>query len=930
LEQWCEQSDQEKTVTQVDTEKDLAIRTVETRRRLDTIWRTFKYLSTRIVTIAITIFIGIFITVVLADQGGQIESSVRAEVLSKMADICGGCSFSYVAQDLPAEKQAEVNKLHDDLVAASGLNLPYWLRQARWTLKALALDWHESVRIPPAPGSVYSSLHAQDILLADLPHTLLLVGAAYLLLFTFGLPLSLLIFRRQGGWLDRLFSLLSPLSSIPSWVFGMLLLLVFANELHVLPFGGMYDSFSSATPWGRTGQILKHMLLPVLAILASLFFQYVYTWRTMFTLHADEDYVNLARAKGLPNKTLERRYILRPTLPFLITNFALVLITFWQMTIVLEKVVNWPGIGRLYILTLPNFFGEAMYPGVISITLGIVVIFAYMLGVTVLILDIAYAIVDPRIRIANEDLTVRPLVRRSPFRIRRHRAAQPSPPLANKPTAPPRRYSFPNPEAWFSSLGKSLKSLQAQIKPAWRELIHYPSAVVGLVLILILASGSLYAVIAYPYNRLGQLWYTSSLSGKIYTPKIAMPEWTNWFRKDKLPPSLVLDSRAGTAERTVQAGNGGSTETGITYRFNYPYAGFPQDIILYFYTRQGAKPIVVFMTLTTPDGRTIDLGRAAAVSGKYFDVLHDFSGQQLRASNKLWRKWTGADLKDTPAPSVSQMDPLPGLYFLFANPISATPEAVRGTYTLHLKGVGFESDADLNAELVLLGQVYGAAGTDNMGRDLLVPLFWGMPFALIFGLLGALVTTVLSMGVAAVSVWFGGPVDNFIQRLVEANMILPVIAIGVLIYSYFNVSIWIFLGIIVLLNVFGSPTKTFRAAFLQIKDSPYLEAARVYGASNLRIITRYLVPRMTPILIPQLAILIPSYVFLEATLGFFNIKSNYPTWGRIIYEALNHGSNYGSSFWVLEPLALLLFTAVAFALMGFGLERILNPRMRGS
>jgi len=915
------------------SEKDISFETVEKRQRFDTLWLTFKYFSTRIVTIAVTIFFGVFITVVLANQGGQIDSSVRAEVLSNMADICGSCSISYVAQDLPPDRQAQVDKLHDELVAASGLNLPYWLRQARWTLKALALDWHETVRVPPVPGSVYSSLHAQDILLAELPHTLLLVGAAYLLLFTLGLPLSLFLFRRQGGRLDRLFSLLSPLSSIPSWVFGMLLLLVFATELHVLPFGGMYDSFSSAAPWGRAGQVVRHMILPVLAILASLFFQYVYTWRVMFTLHADEDYVHLARAKGLPDRTLERRYILRPTLPFLITNLALVLITFWQMTIVLEKVFSWPGIGRLYIIALPNFFGESMYPGVISITLGIVVIFAYMLGFTVLILDVVYAIVDPRIRIAKEEPTVRPLVRRPLFRFGhfgRHGAVLHLPPTAfEQATVPPRR-SSPNMVAWFLSQRKSLKRFRAQIKPAWRELSHYPSTVVGLVLILILALGSLYAVIAYPYNRLGQLWYTSSLSGKIYTPEIAMPEWTNWFRKDKLPPSIILDSREGTAGRTVLAGEGGSTETEITYLFDYPYAGFPQNIILYFYARQGAKPTVVFMTLTTPDGRTIDLGRTTAVSGKYFDVLHDFSGQQLRASNKLWKNWTGTDLKATLASPVGPMDRLPGLYYLFADPTTATPQPVRGTYTLHLKGIGFESDAELNAELVLLGQVYGAAGTDNMGRDLLVPLFWGMPFALVFGLLGALVTTVLSMVVAAISVWFGGSVDNFIQRLVEANMILPVIAIGVLLYSYFNVSIWIFLGLIVLLNVFGSPTKAFRAALLQIKNSPYLEAARVYGASDTRIVTRYLVPRMTPILIPQLVILIPSYVFLEATLGFFNIKSSYPTWGRIIYEALNHGSNYGSSFWVLEPLALLLFTAVAFAMLGFGLERILNPRMRGA
>jgi peptide/nickel transport system permease protein len=903
-------------------DKEISSEEIEKKQRFDAYLRTIRYLFTRIVSIAVTIFLGVFITVTLADQGGQIESTVNDEVIANMAATCGNCTSWYVVQDLPEAEQARLKQLRSDLEEAAGLHLPYWPRQARWTLKALALDWHGVYHVPAAPGSTYPSLHAKDIILTDLPHTLLLVATAYVLLFSLGLPLALFLFRRQGSRLDRLFSLLAPLSSIPSWVFGMLLVVIFAVNLRVLPVGGMYDPFAPATAWGRVGQVARHMVLPVLAILASLFFQYVYTWRTLFILHADEDYVELARAKGLPGKILEKRYILKPTLPFLITNIALVLITFWQMTIVLEKVINWPGIGRLYINTLPDFFGESMDPGIMPITLGIVVIFAYLLGITVLILDIVYALVDPRVRIMDEEPTVRPLVKRPFFRLGRRRPKQffPPPP-AERAASPGRRFKL-------AFQRKSLERTLSSAKSAWHELSQYPSAVFGLFLILLLAFGSLYAVIAYPYNQLGLIWYSKSVSGKTYVPKVAMPEWTNWFRKEKLPPTMILDSREGTAQRTVQTGTTGTYKTEITYKFDYPYADFPQNIILYFYVKQGARPSLVSMTWTTPDGREIDLGRMSVISGKYFNVMQDFSAQKLRSSNENWKDWTGADIKSSLSRLVGLLDPLPGLYLLFANPQEETPEVVRGTYTLRLDDIGFESDTDLNAELVLLGQVYGTAGTDIMSRDLIVPLFWGMPFALVFGLLGALVTTLLSMGVAAVGVWFGGSVDNFIQRLVEANMILPVIAIGVLIYSYFNVSIWIFLGLIILLNVFGSPTKTFRAALLQIKNSPYLEAAKVYGASDSRIISHYLVPRMVPILIPQLVILIPSYVFLEATLGFFNIKSNYPTWGRIIYEALRYGTSYGSSFWVLEPIALLLLTALAFAMLGFGLERILNPRMR--
>jgi peptide/nickel transport system permease protein len=87
------------------------------------------------------------------------------------------------------------------------------------------------------------------------------------------------------------------------------------------------------------------------------------------------------------------------------------------------------------------------------------------------------------------------------------------------------------------------------------------------------------------------------------------------------------------------------------------------------------------------------------------------------------------------------------------------------------------------------------------------------------------------------------------------------------------------------------------------------------------------VPRILPVLIPFLVMQIPTFIFLEATLGMFNIKSDYPSWGRIIYDGLSKGALYGSPFWVLEPIFLLLLTGLGFAMLGSALERILNPRI---
>jgi len=114
---------------------------------------------------------------------------------------------------------------------------------------------------------------------------------------------------------------------------------------------------------------------------------------------------------------------------------------------------------------------------------------------------------------------------------------------------------------------------------------------------------------------------------------------------------------------------------------------------------------------------------------------------------------------------------------------------------------------------------------------------------------------------------------------------------------------------------------------LQIRESPYIESARAYGASSFRIIVKYMVPRIIPVLVPQLVILIPSFVFLEATLGLFNISTGLPTWGTVIYQAASNGALYGSRYWVLAPLSLLLISGFAFSLCGSALEKILNPRL---
>jgi peptide/nickel transport system permease protein len=138
------------------------------------------------------------------------------------------------------------------------------------------------------------------------------------------------------------------------------------------------------------------------------------------------------------------------------------------------------------------------------------------------------------------------------------------------------------------------------------------------------------------------------------------------------------------------------------------------------------------------------------------------------------------------------------------------------------------------------------------------------------------------------------------------------------------------LGMVILLNVFSSPLKVYRAMFLQAKEAPYIEAARAYGAGNFRIIFRYLLPRLTPVLLPNMVIVIPTFVFLEASLAVLGLGDPVlPTWGKIIFDARTNDALYmGNYYWMIQPAVLLMVIGFSFALVGYTLDRILNPRLR--
>ena len=439
----------------------------------------------------------------------------------------------------------------------------------------------------------------------------------------------------------------------------------------------------------------------------------------------------------------------------------------------------------------------------------------------------------------------------------------------------------------------------------FKELMKYPSAVAGLGMIALLIILSITAIVRYPYSDAIRLWRGTEQDWKD-SPKFAQPAWTNFFRLNKLSETIQLDSSQHPDYKTVDVKSDGSSVIKIALPFTFNTDSYQKDLVVYFKSKFTEKHPFVAVSLRTPDGRNIRLKNLAIGLTETYRISQD---------KELIQKLGGE------VPEVA----------LFQDPESDPPQPLKGDYVLEIEGVTFEPGSDIDAEFIAFGDVSGIAGTDHLRRDLLIPLLWGAPVALLFGLMAAVGTTIISMSIAAVSTWFGGWLDNITQRIVEINMILPFLPILIMVGTFYSRSIGVILGTVIILGIFGSQIKTFRAMFLQTKESPYIEAAKAYGASDTRIIFQYMLPRVIPVLIPQFILLIPSYVFLEASLAILGLGDPVlPTWGKIINDSYANGALYnGWYYWVLEPSVLLMFTGLAFAMVGFALDRIFNPRLRG-
>jgi peptide/nickel transport system permease protein len=220
-------------------------------------------------------------------------------------------------------------------------------------------------------------------------------------------------------------------------------------------------------------------------------------------------------------------------------------------------------------------------------------------------------------------------------------------------------------------------------------------------------------------------------------------------------------------------------------------------------------------------------------------------------------------------------------------------------------------------------------GTDNIGRDIFSQLLAGARIAFIVGISSALISILFGTTIGMVAGYAGNKVDLVLMRLADMIMVMPTLLVVLILSALFGqLNIWV---IVLMIALFRWPgvARVIRSQTLSLRFRPFVEAARVAGASHLRILFRHILPNVMPLALLYMTFRVTSAIIIEASLAFLGFGDpGTVSWGMMLQWVWKTGHMFQAPYWLIPPGICISLITMAFYMTGRAMDDVLDPRLR--
>ena len=442
-----------------------------------------------------------------------------------------------------------------------------------------------------------------------------------------------------------------------------------------------------------------------------------------------------------------------------------------------------------------------------------------------------------------------------------------------------------------------------------QEFVKSKTGIIGIAILSGLLIVSLIAVTTIPIDTFKQ-W--NNPNNWISYPKASTPVWINYFLDDKIPEHIIIKTPLTITK------NDAISITSHQFAIEYTYDDFPNDFIYEFSAEYTDSPLLQISVIRPDQNKMLLLSTSLPYSNE--KIIHHeriFSTDDSIRKNAQIESAKMKLFRD----NVSSED------LIFADEYG---HVLKGNYLFLVNVYDTGSQIKIiDSKLILGGKAFGMMGTDELRRDLIVGLLWGTPLALLIGISVAIGSVVVGLIYGVYAGFKGRKTDETMMRFNDIIYALPALPFLIILAVTISNSIFMMIGFLMIFSWVGI-AKVSRSMSLQIKTKQYVEASKIMGQKDSKIIFKHIIPQLLPYAFASIAISVPAAITTEAGLSFLGLGDpTFPTWGQILHDANVFGAAArGLWWWIIPPGVMIAITGLAFVFIGNALDAIVNPKLK--